>query len=419
MLCILNWKLFLISMAVMPFIFLNTRWFQPKIQQTIKKGREKDADILSFLMERFANIRLIKSYVHQDLEQGKLLQKIREQIGLNLKNVQLKATTQNITMLFTMMVPLLILGMGGKSVMAGTMTVGVLVAFIQYMNRIFDPFRNLMGLYFDAIRAAVSMQRIFDLVEVPAENSTGITDLSVRGDIVFRNVQFKYDDVPVLNGLDFIFRSGKKYALVGGSGCGKSTLTALLCRFYHPQEGVVSIGDTNIRKINIHALRRRIAWVSQDNQLFHDSIGENIRYGRPKSEHFEVSQAATRAGIASHIYSLPDQFDTVIGDHGAGLSGGQQQRVAIARAILKNADVIILDEATAALDSDSERNILEALCRLYADKTMIIISHRLSTIRNVDEIVCMDKGKIAESGSHEALLQRNGFYRQLFKEQID
>ncbi|MDR2130457.1 MAG: ABC transporter ATP-binding protein/permease [Odoribacteraceae bacterium] len=420
MLCILNRQLFLVSMAVMPFIFLNTRRFQPKIQQTIKQSREKDADILSFLMERFANIKLIKSYVHQNLEQKNLLRHIREQIGLNLKNVRLRATTQNITMLFTMMVPLLILGMGGKSVMAGAMTVGALVAFIQYMNRIFDPFRNLMGLYFDAIRAAVSMQRIFDLMEIKPEDSDGaVTDIQMKQDIIFRNVHFKYDNTTVLNGLDFTFRYGKKYALAGGSGCGKSTLTALLCRFYHPQEGVIRIGDTDIRQINIHALRQRIAWVSQDNQLFHDSIEANIRYGRPDGLPDELVEAACQAGIAPHIESLPEKFNTRIGDRGAGLSGGQQQRMAIARAILKNADIIILDEATAALDSDSERNILEALCALYADKTMIIISHRLSTIRNVDEIVCLDKGTIVESGSHETLLQKKGFYFQLFKEQMD
>ncbi|MDR2763926.1 MAG: ABC transporter ATP-binding protein/permease [Tannerella sp.] len=419
MLCILNWQLFLVSMTVMPFIFLNTRLFQPKIQQTVKQSREKDADILSFLMERFANIKLIKSYVHQDPEQNGLLRHIREQTGLNLKNVRLRATTQNITMLFTMMVPLLILGMGGKSVMAGTMTVGALVAFIQYMNRIFDPFRNLMGLYFDAIRAAVSMQRIFDLMEIQPEDSAGTADIQLKQDLIFRNVHFKYEDTAVLNGLEFTFHYGKKYALAGGSGCGKSTLTALLCRFYHPQEGAIRIGDTDIRRINIHALRQRIAWISQDNQLFHDSIEANIRYGRPECRPDELAEAARRAGIAPHIESLPEKFDTRIGDRGAGLSGGQQQRIAIARAILKNADIIILDEATAALDSDSEKSILEALCTLYADKTVIIISHRMSTIRNVDEIVCLDKGKVVENGSHEMLLQKKGFYCQLFKEQMD
>jgi subfamily B ATP-binding cassette protein MsbA len=210
--------------------------------------------------------------------------------------VRLRATTQNITMLFTMMAPLLILGMGGKSVMAGTMTVGALVAFIQYMNRIFDPFRNLMGLYFDAIRATVSMQRIFDLMEIePEDNTSEVTDIQLKQDIVFRNVYFKYDDTAVLNGLDFTFRHGRKYALAGGSGCGKSTLTALLCRFYHPQEGSIRIGDTDIRQMNIHALRQRIAWVSQDNQLFHDSIEANIRYGRPDCLPDELVEAARQA----------------------------------------------------------------------------------------------------------------------------
>lgn len=419
MLCILNWRLFLISMSVMPFIFINTRWFQPKIQRTVKEIREKDSDILSFLMERFANMKLIKSYVRQDYEQNKLLKKTGEQTGLNLKNVRLTATTRNITMLFTMIVPLLIFGAGGKQVMAGAMTVGALVAFIQYMNRIFDPFRNMMGLYFDAIRAGISMQRIFDLLGVTPENTAGETSVQVRNDILFRQVYFSYDRLPVLQGLDFTFRYGKKYALVGGSGCGKSTLTALICRFHHPSEGAIYVGDMNICKMNMHALRRRVALITQDNQLFHESVADNIRYGKPDSTDHEIEDAAVQVGIADHIYQLSQGFATVIGDRGAGLSGGQQQRIAIARAILKDADVIILDEATSALDSDSEKNILAELCRLYSEKTMIVISHRLSAIRDMDEIVCMDGGKVVESGCHEELINRKGFYWRLFREQIE
>lgn len=419
MLCILNWPLFLLSMTVMPFIFLNTRWFQPKIQQTVKEGREKDSDILSFLMERFSNIKLIKSYVHQDYKEQKLSGKMEEQIGLNLKNIRLTTITRNITMLFTMIVPVLIFGVGGKQVMAGTMTVGALVAFIQYMNRIFDPFRNLMGLYFDAIRAVVSMQRIFDLVEVAPENIEGKTGINLQGDIVFNQVSFSYDQLPVLQQFDFRFQSGRKYALVGGSGCGKSTLIALLCRFYEPVKGSVYVGKMDISMVNIHTLRRRIALVTQDNQLFHESIAENIRYGKLSCTGDEIQIAAVQAGIADHISRLPDGFDTYIGDRGNGLSGGQQQRIAIARATLKEADIIILDEATSALDSDSEKNILENLCRLYSDKTMIIISHRLSAIRDMDEIICLDGGKMIENGSHDKLIEKKGFYWRLFKEQIE
>lgn len=419
MLCILNYQLFFIAMAVMPFIFLNTRWFQPKIQRTVKVAHEKDADILSFLMERFTSMKLIKSYDRSDFEEHKLLRKIQEQIELNLKNVRLTATTRNITMLFTMLVPLLVLGVGGRQVMMGTMTVGALVAFIQYMNRIFDPFRNLMGLYFDAIRAAISMQRIFDLEEVSPEEEGGETEVNARQDIVCKDVGFDYDKLPVLQGVNFTFRAGKKYALVGGSGCGKSTLMALLCRFYQPTQGQIYLGSKEIGALQVRALRRRIALVTQDNQLFHECIADNIRYGRTDCEFAEIEKAADDTGIGEHLRQLPEGYNTFIGDRGAGLSGGQQQRIAIARAILKNADILILDEATSALDSDSEKNILENLCRSYVDKTIIVISHRLSAIRNMDEIVCLDKGRVVESGGHEELLQRRGVYWGLFREQIE
>jgi ABC-type multidrug transport system fused ATPase/permease subunit len=177
--------------------------------------------------------------------------------------------------------------------------------------------------------------------------------------------------------------------------------------------------DMKLSMINIAALRRRIALITQDNQLFHESIAENIRYGKLDSTEEEIKISAIQANIAEHIRQLPDKFDTLVGDRGAGLSGGQQQRIAIARAILKDADVIVLDEATSALDSDSEKNILEHLCRLYAEKTMIVISHRLSAIRDMEEIVCLDQGKMIESGTHEELISRKGFYWRLFKEQIE
>jgi ABC-type bacteriocin/lantibiotic exporter with double-glycine peptidase domain len=419
MLCVLNWRLFLLSMLVMPFIFVNTRWFQPQIQKNVKESREKDSDILSFLMERFSNIKLIKSYVRQNYEQNKLLKKIEGLIKLNLKNIQLTAITRNITMLFTMTVPIMILGVGGRQVMAGTMTVGALVAFIQYMNRIFDPFRDLMGLYFDTIRASVSMQRIFDLMENKPEETEGEKNIPMQENIVFRQIHFSYDQLPVLRDFSFTFYYGKKYALVGSSGCGKSTLTALLCRFYEPQKGDIYIGNIKSGKINIATLRRKIALITQDNQLFHESIAENIRYGKIECTKEEIELSAIQANIANHIQLLPAGFDTFIGDRGAGLSSGQQQRIAIARAILKDADVIILDEATSALDSDSEKNILEQLCRLYSDKTMIVISHRLSAICDMEEIVCMDTGKVVESGNHEELINKKGFYWRLFKEQIE
>jgi len=420
MLCILNWPLFLLSMSIMPFVFFNTRYFQPKIQENIKNSREKDSDILSFLMERFSNIKLIKSYVRQNYEQKKLFEKTKEQISLNLKNIRLTGTTRNITMFLTMIVPILILGVGGKQVISGVMTVGALVAFIQYTNRIFDPFRNLMGLYFETIRALVSMQRIFDLFEIrPEETAKKEEEIQKKQNIIFDQVSFAYNNLSVIHDFNFTINYGKKYALVGESGCGKSTLIALLCQFCHPQNGGIFWGKININNISIDTLRNKIALVTQDNQLFHDTILENIRYGNLDSTIKEVVSSASQIGLKNHIERLPRGFETIVGDNGTGLSGGQQQRIAIARAILKNADVIILDEATSALDSDSEKNIINLLCQLYSDKTIIVISHRLSAIRNMDEILCLNRGKIIENGNHEELIIKKGFYWQLFKEQIE
>jgi ABC-type multidrug transport system fused ATPase/permease subunit len=263
------------------------------------------------------------------------------------------------------------------------------------------------------------MQRIFDLMEVAPEDATGISCIHAQSDIILKNVEFNYDQLAVLQGFNFTFTQGRKYALVGGSGCGKSTLIALLCRFYDPQAGNISIGNTDICQFNVQELRQRIALVTQGNQLFHDSIAENLRYGKLDASEQDIEAAASRTGIADHVRQLPDGFATWIGDQGVGLSGGQQQRIAIARVILKNADVIILDEATSALDSDSEKSILESLCHLCMDKTLIVISHRLSAIRDMDEIVCIDQGKVVESGKHNDLIRQQGFYWKLFKEQID
>ena len=413
MLCVLNYKLFFLSMLVMPFIFANTRFFQFKIQDIIRKSRVKDADILSFLIERLENIKLIKNYVQYQTEQNKLSHKIEEQIHLDLKTVRLTSTTRSITMFFTTLIPILIFGIGGKDVMLGSMTIGTLVAFIQYMNRIFDPFRNLMGLYFDSLKTTVSMARIMELLKYPEEiNQTLPVSANIKSDdIIFKNVSFGYDETLVLKGLSYKFERGKKYALVGSSGCGKSTLIDLLCRFYEIQEGAIFIGENNIRDINVNELRQKITLIMQDNQLFHDTIAENIRYGKSKCNNEKINDTIHKVGLNQ----LSQGLETIIGDRGVQLSGGQKQRIAIARAILKDADIIILDEATSALDLESERNLLNHLYQLYSGKTMIVISHRLSAIRDMDEIICIDNGVIIESGTHDDLIIKKGYYWQLLK----
>lgn len=427
LLCILNWKLFLISLVVMPFIFLNTRYFQPKIQKNIKAGRLKDSEILSYFMESFTNIRLIKSYMNYRSEEEKINKHLDEQIVLNLSNVRLTSTTRNISLLLTAFVPILVLGLGGKDVIGGTMTVGALVAFIQYMNRLFDPFRDLMGLYFDLVRAVVSMDRIHEILEIQPEKETGINDkrpnttaASLEGKIVFKNVSFSYNESePVLHNIDLSFEPGKTYALVGSSGCGKSTIINLLCRFYNTVRGGIYLGGQRIDQFDLYALRSRINLVSQDNQLFHDTILNNITYGNAAASQEQAQQAAQLSYIYDYIREMPSRFDSMVGDQGVTLSGGQKQRIGIARSMLRTgADIILLDEATSAIDSDTESRILENICRANKGKIIIVVSHRLSAIKDVDQIICLNNGAVEETGTHTELLEKRGFYWNLFRNQI-
>jgi ABC-type multidrug transport system fused ATPase/permease subunit len=420
-LCILNYKLFLISLITIPFIFINTLYFQPKIRRLIKKSREKDADILSYLIERLENVKLIKVYNKYDYENNKLIGKIKEWIHLNLRNVVLSSTTKGFSTLFISFTPILIFYWGGGLVMKDALTIGSLVAFVQYLNRLYDPLRDLMSLYIDIVRSSVSMKRIYEFFELSQELSERIESDSfgVQQSISFKDVTFSYDSNLVLNKLNLEFKAGKTYAIVGSSGCGKSTIINILCRFYEKESGEIFIDGVELSHIGINTLRQKIALITQDNQLFHDTIWDNIKYGNEETIDDEITKSAKVVGIYDHVMSIDDKFDSIVGDKGTKLSGGQKQRIAISRALLKNADVIILDEATSALDSESEKQIFHNLCDIYKGRTMILVSHRLSAIKEVDKIICLHKGQVVEQGSHDVLIRAKGFYYSLFKNQIE
>ena len=418
----LNHKLFLIAMVAVPFIFINTIYFQPKIQRVIKRSREKDSDILSFFVERFENVKLIKTYITYNFEEHKLFSNIKSLVGLNVKNTLLSSTTRNISTFLISFSPLLILYWGGRQIMISAMTIGSLVAFLQYLNRLYNPMRDLMSLYFDFVKASVSMNRVFEFLESPIE-STGMkhrNGFTIRQKIVFDKVSFSFDGQnKVLDNLDLEFEKGKRYALVGQSGCGKSTLINLLCRFYTQDDGNIWIDGKNNNQIELDTLRNRIGLVSQESMLFHDSIHENIKYGSTNQSELKVIEAAKVSGVYDHILSLDKGLNSMVGDKGTKLSGGQKQRISIARAVLKDADLIILDEATSGLDSESEKLVFDKLARIYKDKAMILISHRLSTIKNVDEIICLHDGKVIEKGNYKELIGKQGFYWKLFQNQIE
>ena len=417
----LDAPLFLGLSLLVPCFILNLKYFQPKIGAVAEATQHKTSDILGFFIERFDNIKLVQSYNTYRHESDKLGRQQGELLDLEMRSTALNLSAGSIASFIMSVAPVVILGWGGHQVMQGAIGLGALIAFFQYFMRIFEPLDSLNQLYIDCVRASVSLRRIVEFMEVPAEVDTEpeqAKPFSLESKIAFKGVEFAYNGHPVLRSFDLELEKGKTYALVGASGCGKSTVIDLLCRFYQPQKGEIAIDDAPCRTFSLGKYRDRIGLVSQEVQLFRDSVLENIRYGRLDSSKEEIARAAEALDInGADVYASEDSLETVC-DSKANLSGGQKQRIALARAVLKNPEIIVLDEATSALDSDSEEKLLRWLKSRADDKTLIIVSHRLSTVREVDEIVCMDEGRIVEQGTHAELIKKKGHYWELFKTQI-
>ncbi|MYB93594.1 ABC transporter ATP-binding protein [Candidatus Poribacteria bacterium] len=420
-LCWLNWQLFLVSIIVIPFLALNIRYFQPKIRDITERGRKKGSEVMSYLIERFETVQLIQVYNAYNYENNRLCSQLNDLLNINMQNVTYSGAMRSISRFLTSLTPAIILGWGGHKVMLGVMSLGALVAFLQYLSRLFAPFRNLNRLYIALIRVSVSMKRVFEFLEIDVQKNidgSAASPFSFKKEIAFTNLNFGYNGQPVLQDFSLRLEKGKKYALVGSSGCGKSSLVNVLCRFYESETGAITIDHTPITNIKLYELREHIGLVTQENQVFHDTIWNNIRYSKLESTPEEINRAIILTGLNGFIEKAEDGALTLIGDRGNTLSAGQRQRIAIARAILKDSDILILDEATSALDSESEGEIITNLQDLYEDKTLIVISHRLSTIQQVDEVICLDEGRIMERGPHEELLEKKGHYWRLFRKQL-
>ena len=410
----LDAPLFLGLSLLVPCFLVNLKYFQPKIGAVAEATQHKTSDILGFFIERFDNIKLVQSYNTHRHESDKLGRRQGELFDLEMRSTGLNLSAGSIASFIMSLAPVAILGWGGHQVMQGSLGLGALIAFFQYFMRIFGPLENLNQLYLDCVRASVSLRRIVEFMDEPAEiEPKQDKSFSFKKKIAFKDVEFAYNGHPVLRHFDLELEKGKTYALVGASGCGKSTVVDLLCRFYQPQKGEIAIDDAPCRAFGLGKYRDRIGLVSQEAQLFRDSVLENIRYGRLESSEEEIERAAEELEIEE-----PEDALATVCDSRANLSGGQKQRIALARAVLKNPEIIVLDEATSALDSDSEEKLLRRLKSQADDKTLIIVSHRLSAVREVDEIVCMDEGKIVEKGTHAELMQKKGHYWELFKTQI-
>ena len=403
-----NWRLALISTIVVPFMVLPLGPVGRKMYDVRKRTREQRDRIESITQETLSisGITLIKSFVRETYERSRFYK-----VGTQLMDLEIRLAMigrwfiASVTAMVVVGPAIVWLG-GGWLALQGALDVGVIVAFIGYIQgRLYGPAAALVGIQVQIVSALAVFERIFDYLDMKTErydapNAVPLGEL--RGDIAFEGVNFKYEGRdPILHGIDFKIPAGKVAAFVGPSGAGKTTITQLLPRFYDLSEGHIFVDGHDIATVGLESLRENIGIVTQETYLFHDTIIANLRYSRPDATLAQIHEAARAANIHDFIETLPQGYETVVGERGHKLSGGERQRLAIARVLLKNPRILILDEATSALDSENEATIQSALERLMRGRTSMVIAHRLSTIVNADTIFVVEEGRIVESGSHD------------------
>jgi len=422
---IINWKLSLLAIAVVPLMILPLSPVGRKMYDIRKRTREKRDEIESITQETLSisGITLIKSFAREKYEKSRFYD-----IGTRLMKLEISLAMVGrwfIGAIGAMVVvgPAIVWFGGGWLAIRGTLTTGIIVAFVSLIvSRLYGPAAALAGIQVQIVSALAVFERIFDYLDMSGEPyvAPGAIALEkLRGDIAFEDVHFSYTpDRPALDGVSLHIEPGQAAAFVGQSGAGKTTITQLVPRFYDPQQGRILIDGHDARTLTLESLRRDIGIVAQETYLFHDTIANNLRYARTGASDHELEEAARAANIHEFIASLPDRYETVVGERGHKLSGGERQRLAIARVLLKNPRILILDEATSSLDSINEAAIQAALIACMQGRTSLVIAHRLSTILSADVIFVVDRGRIVESGTHPVLLARNGAYARLYRKQF-
>jgi len=416
----MDWKLTIVAVISLPLFAISVKYFFGRLRALTRIRSQALANLQSYLHERVSGISIVKSFALEEHEQKIFDKENGEFLDKSLDHTRWNAKSFAVVNTITDIAPLLVIGFASYLIIQGQLSVGEMAAFMGYIERLYSPLRRLMNSSTTLTQSIASMDRMFSLMdeEYDVQNKPNALPLPpVTGKVEFQNVQFKYaeEGQQVLKNINFTIQPGETAAFVGMSGGGKSTIVSLIPRFYDVTSGSVKIDGKDVREVDIKSLRSQIGIVLQDNILFSDSVKQNILMGKPDATDEEVIAAAKAANAHDFIMSLPNGYDTKVGERGVKLSGGQKQRIAIARVFLKNPPILVLDEATSALDLESEALIQESLERLASDRTTIIIAHRLSTITHADKIFVIDHGEVAEEGNHESLMAKKGIYHDLFQ----
>lgn len=416
-----DWKLTLAAFIVFPLLSIFVIYIGKRLRKISKSIQNELGSLSSILSQTFLGIRLVKSYGMEQHETQRTLKAIHKVRDLNVKSAQVSTLSTPVNEVIVGLIFAGIISYGGYEVMAGRTTPGQLASFIAAFTLAYEPMKKLAKLN-NALQVGLgATERVFSMIDQEGQirDVDDAHDLDIsEAEVIFDNVGFSYEgaeDIRALSGISFAAKPNKVTALVGPSGGGKSTIMNLIPRFYDVEAGQISVAGYGVRDLSLSSLRGHIAFVSQDITIFDDSVLENIKYGKPDASMEEVIEAAKSAAAHEFIEQLEDGYNTVVGEAGLKLSGGQKQRISIARAILRDAPILLLDEATSALDNESEKLVQDALKQLAKGRTTLVIAHRLSTVKQADQIIVLDQGSIAETGTHDELISQDGLYAQMYK----
>ena len=422
-LTLLNWQLMALTLVPIPLVLLSMRLFSRYVRPAFRHRQKELAELNAAINDNLAGIREIKAFTREELEAARISRGIERYRNSLLRALRLMATFNPLVEFSSSLGYVIVIYFGGLLAFGQKLPVSDLVAFFLYIGMFYQPVRQLSGSWEQLQEGLAGAERVLELLkeqpELPEQPGAINFPGRARGEIIFHDVSFAYNEgEAVLEGINLHIPPGAVVALVGPTGVGKTTLASLIPRFYDVTSGCITLDGFDLRALTLRSLRQQVSIVLQDVFLFHGSVRENILFGRPNATEAELIEAAKIANAHDFIMALPNGYDTIIGERGVKLSGGQKQRLAIARAVLKDAPILILDEATSSVDTETELLIQEALERLMRGRTTIIIAHRLSTVRHADMIVVLSGKRIVELGTHEELMRHGGLYRRLWEIQV-